>query len=63
MMMQLQEVEQSPDSDREKLLTPWLFTLSPAFRFIVGRLRTDFAPLPDTAFVRASDAIVEENLW
>lgn len=47
----------------EKLLTPWLFTLSPAFRLIVERLWTDIVPLPDTAFVCAPDAILDGNLW
>lgn len=47
----------------QPLLTPRLFTLSSAFRLIAGRLRADFAPRPDIAFVPASDAIVDGNLW
>lgn len=73
------KLEQSPETDfflslwflvrfrsneMRELLTPWLLlTLSLTFRLITGRLCTDFAPLPDIAFVLESDAIVSGNLW
>jgi hypothetical protein len=43
-------------------LTEWLMLSFKLLLFAITALQTDIA-LPDIAFVLASDAIIDENLW